>query len=261
MTRVDTEVDQWRRLEIYRQRYSIEDRLGTLLGLEKSMNRRRVRAAMLTRRLDDLTEQISEVRGELRAIDSELAGSHDTGALLIEEIIEQVRSEMGEAWSPNPVRGFRVWRIENNKVMGNQVHWASPTLVSRCLRDIPGEDLPHPVSKCGPPACGIYAVKELDMFRGELVHGALDRSVVGVIGMTGKVIEHEDGYRSQAATALAIVAKDQNLRLVTEEAAEIESFFDDPFGAMARVGTAFERDDRTARDFLVSMQTKEQEWT
>ena len=260
MSRVGTEVDQWRRLQTYRQRYSIEDRLGPLLGLEKSMNRRRVRSAMLTRRLDDLTEQISEVRAELRTIDSELAGSRNTGALLIEEIIEQVRAEMGEAWSPTPVRGFRVWRIEDNRVMGNQVHWASPTLVSRCLRDIPGKDLPHPVSKCGPPACGIYAVKDLEMFDTGLANGTLDRSVVGLVAMRGKVVEHEEGYRSQTATAVAIVANDQNLRLITEDTAVIDSFFDHPFGTMALSGAVYDQDDKPARDFLVSVQSKEQEW-
>lgn len=40
---------------------------------------------------------------------------------------------MGEAWSPTAVRGFRVWRIQDNQVMGNQIHWAAPTLVRECL--------------------------------------------------------------------------------------------------------------------------------
>ncbi len=71
MFRVGESVDQWKRLEVYRQRYSIEDRLDQITSLEKSLNRRRMRSAALARRLADLEKQIIEVRTELAAVGSE----------------------------------------------------------------------------------------------------------------------------------------------------------------------------------------------
>ena len=41
--------DPWRRLETYRQRYQIEDRLGSIQSLERSVARRQLRLAALNR--------------------------------------------------------------------------------------------------------------------------------------------------------------------------------------------------------------------
>lgn len=255
------ELDQWQRLEIYRQRYSIEDRLTAITSLEKSLGRRQMRSAALARRLDELQRQVAEVRSELAAVDAEILGSRRAGALLIEEILDRVQLDMGEAWSPTPVAGFRVWRIEGNQVMGNQVPWQSPSLESTCLREIPGEDLPHSVDRCGPPACGIYAVKELDLFPPGVARGVIHNSVVGVVAMHGKVIEHEQGYRSQRATAIAVSANDGKRRLETADAEKIEDLFSDPIGALARAEPMTSCDDSPAREFLESVQEKEARWT
>ena len=260
MPRVGAEVDQWERLETYRQRYPMDDRIAQVLSLEKSMSRRRARAAALTRRLDDLQTQLAEVRSELRAVDAEIEGSRSTGALLIEEIIEEVRTEMGEAWSPTPVMGFRVWSIKDNRVMGNQIHWPTPTLESRCLREIPGEDLPHPVSRCGPPACGIYAVKDLGSFAPGVARGVIHHSVVGIVAMCGKVVEHEAGYRAQKATAIAISANDGEHRLMTTDPGAIEDLFSDPARTLAGAESSGPAEDNPTREFLESTYMKEEEW-
>jgi hypothetical protein len=133
-------------------------------------------------------------------------------------------------------------------------------LVSRCLRGLSGEDLPHPVSRCGPPACGIYAVKSLDMFAHDLARGAVDRTIVGVVGMTGKVIEHEDGYRAQAATVVAIVARNRGFRLISDDPDVIEDLFDDPLGTMTRAGSGWAGVTDDSRPFLESAQSKEEQW-
>ena len=191
------QADQWKRLDVYRQRYRIDDRLTQLTSLEQSMRRRRVRSAALTRRLEDLEKMVTEVHDELSAISAEIEGTRRAGALLIEEVLDQVQAEMGEAWSPGPIHGYRVWRIEDNAIMGNQVHWESPTLESRCLREIPGDDLPHAIDRCGPPACGIYAVKDLGMFPPEVAKGAIHHSVVGVVVM------FREGGRARSGVPLA----------------------------------------------------------
>lgn len=261
MLRVGAETDQWERLEIYRQRYSIQDRLAPVISLEKSIGRRRMRAASLTRRLDELLDQIGEVRAELAAIEIEIDRSRQAGALLIEEILDQVQVEMGEAWSPDPIRGFRVWRIEDDRVMGNQVHWDSPTLESECLREIPGEDLPHAMDRCGPPACGIYTVKDLDMFPTDVARGMVHNSVVGVVAMYGKVVEHSDGYRSQKATAVAISANDGRHRFISNDSNDIQDFFLDPVTVLSNAKPLTYVESDPTREFLETVWRKEKEWT
>lgn len=261
MSPVGAEVDQWERLATYRERYRIDDLLGPICSLEKSLTRRRMRCAALVRRLDELGEMITEVRNELQAVHAEIEGSRVTGALLIEEILDQVQRKMGEAWSPTPVRGYRVWRIEDNRVMGNQAHWASPTLESQCLRDNPGEDLPHPVDRCGPPACGIYAVKDLDLFPPGVAAGAIHNSVVGIVAMYGKVVEHEAGYRTQKATAVAVSANDGRRQLMTADPAAIEALFSDPRRALAGAGPLERCDENPTRLFLETVRAKEGQWT
>lgn len=261
MFRVGEPVDQWQRLEVYRQRYSIEDRLDTITSLEKSLNRRRMRSAALARRLADLEKQIVEIRTELAAVESEIDKSKTAGALLLEEILDQVQRDMGEAWSPTPVTGFRVWRIEDNRVKGNQLPWLTPTMASRCLRDIPGEDLPHPVDRCGPPACGIYAVKDLAMFPGDVANGEIHRSVVGLVAMSGKVIEHDEGYRAYSATAIAVAANDGARRLLTTDRDLVEKLFEDPERTLADALSMEGPETNETREFLESLRTKEDAWT
>ncbi|MFP3881380.1 MAG: hypothetical protein ACLFRT_13375 [Actinomycetota bacterium] len=261
MFRVGDSVDQWQRLEVYRQRYPIEDRLDTITSLEKSLNRRRMRSAALARRLADLEKQLVEVRTELAAVESEIDKSKSAGALLLEEILDQVQRDMGEAWSPTPVTGFRVWRIEDNRVKGNQLPWPTPTMASRCLRDIPGEDLPHPVDRCGPPACGVYAVKGLDMFPADVANGEIRRSVVGLVAMSGKVVEHDEGYRASSATAIAIAANDGARRLLTTNPDEIERLFENPERVLAAASPMEGPEGNETREFLESLRTKEDKWT
>lgn len=261
MPRPPSDTDQWARLGIYRQRYPIADRLEPLEALERSMKRRRVRAAALVKRLEQLEKMVAEARDELGAIDNEIEGARRVGALFIEELLDEIQSEMEEAWSPTPVHGFRVWRFEDNRILGNRVHWTSPTLEARCLRDIPGEDLPHPIDVCGPPACGIYAVKDLEFFPSEVARGDIHESVIGVVAMYGKVIEHEGGYRARKATVVAVSANDGRRRLLTDDARVIDELFADPERAMVGNGRLLDDTTDTTTDFLKSIRAKEQLWT
>lgn len=261
MHRVGVEVDQWKRLQIYRQRYRIDELLTPISSLERSLTRRRMKATALARRLDELEELISEAQTELNAVESEIERGRQMGSLLIEEILDRVQGEMGEAWSPIPIRGYRVWRIEDRRVMGNQVHWPTPTLASECLRENPGDDLPHAVDRCGPPACGIYAVKDVDIFPPGVAGGTIHNSVVGIVAMCGKVVEHEEGFRSQKATAVAVSANDGRRHLMTTDPGEIEALFADPKATMAHADPLPPCDQNPTREFLESVRAKEEQWT
>lgn len=263
MARVGAEndVDEWRLLEIYRQRYQIEERMGPLHDLEKSIKRRRVRTAGLTRAIEALEHELERARAERDAVETEIEGTKAVGALLISEIIDRVREDMGEGWSPMAVRGFRVWRIEDGLVMGNQVHWPKPTLSSVCLRDIPGDDVPHAVDRCGPPACGIYAVKHLTMFPDDVAAGHIKRSIVGVVAMSGKVVEHEEGYRAAHARVVAAVVNCEDRQLMTDSPRQISALFDDPVRTVTESGSTDETCEATVRDFLEASRRKEETWT
>jgi hypothetical protein len=255
------ESDRWQRLETYRQRYDIEGMLEDLPDLTDSLRRRRMRRDALLRRRVDLEMQLARVEIELGAIDRELEGSEATWELLVDDLIERVRVAHDEGWSPTPVHGFRVWSITDNAIRGNQIHWRTPTMSAVCLRGVPGEDLPHSTGRCGPPACGIYAVKNLDMFPSDLAAGMINRSVVGVVAFTGKVIEHDAGYRGRHATAVAVSAVIDGMRLITSDPREISDLFHDPASAFRLWAHGDDPGRDTTRPFLETIRHQETQWT
>jgi hypothetical protein len=256
----ETTADAWDRLRIYRDRYEIGDRLEPVTSLERSMTRRRDRLTALQRRWTTLDSQLDELRSEIEAVESELEGSKRAGALLIDEILEAVANEHGQRWSPVPVRGFRVWRIEDAIVKGSQVDWPGPTMESRCLRSVPGEDIPHSVDRCGPPACGVYAVKRLDMFPADLTGGGIHRSVVGLVALTGKVVEHTDGYRGQRAEAVALAVNHVGRHWLVDEPDKIRELFEDPETAIRAHGSKRDLDPQRQHAFLGHAIEQETQW-
>lgn len=116
-------------------------------------------------------------------------------------------------WSNEPVRGFRMWRIDNGRMVGNHGgFWVTRRMTARCKKS-PGrsEDLPvpHDEQVCEWPGCGVYAMKKPDL----IIQGLIDELTAphhpmtaagGVVEMTGRVIEHEHGYRAEHAEAVAL---------------------------------------------------------
>jgi hypothetical protein len=257
-SRTEQPQDPWDLLATYRDRYEIADILGPIDSLEKSIQRRQLRSFALTRRIEELKRDLAGARRELRAVRAEIEGSRATGALLIEEILDRVKAETGEAWSPSPFRGFRVWRIHQRSIWGNQVVWTQPELESRCLRSIPGDDVPHSIAKCGPPACGIYAVKSLDMFPPEVAGTAIRDSVVGVVALSGKVVEHELGYRASRARVVAAAVNRGGRRRLFDRPTDISNLFSDPIAALE--GTSEDENPADLRVQLESIQGEERIW-
>ncbi len=219
--------DSWAELEIYRQRYDIEGELKQIHSLERSISRRRARAHALQRRLDDLNAQLAEAETEFEAIQTEISGARRAGGLLLDEILERVKDREGEGWSPAPVLGYRAWVLHKGGVYGAKVWWKSPTLSARCLNNIDGEDIPHSIGRCGPPACGIYAAKDITVLQRELGLKVLG-PVVGVVALSGKVVEHDHGYRASAATVLAIGGMVHGKPFATDDPDAIADVFAEP---------------------------------
>lgn len=84
-------------------------------------------------------------------------------------------------------------------------------------------------------------------------------SVVGVVAMTGKVVEHERGYRASAATVIAVVANDGRSRLATTDPEVIEALFDDPSTTLAEAG-AGNLDNIDTKGFLEPIYAMEEQW-
>lgn len=254
------EDNRWSLFRTYRERYPHVAELEPLADLERSIRRRQARSDALSRRLSQLLAMVDEVRSELDAIDEEIVRTTQIGALLIDEVVDRLREETGEAWSPAPITGFRFWRIRDNRIWGNQTPWPSPSLEAECLSRVPGEDLPHPNASCGPPSCGIYAVKYLDMFGEGAVSGMIDACVLGVVAMSGKVIEHELGYRAAAARVRSLVAYGAGRHLFTDDPETIEELFSDPGGTLERRGEPGRPEPGAIRVFLETSRTKEEQW-
>jgi len=262
MIRVVSEqsAEVWERLGTYRERYPIDHLLEQVDSLERSIQRREGRHHAIRRRLDDLERQVAAAAAELDAVGKEIAGSRTAGALLIEDILDRVRQENDERWSPTPFRGFRVWRIESGGIWGNQMCWPEPRLESRCLRSVPGDDIPHSLLRCGPPACGVYAVKDLEFFPAGVAGCEMRNMAIGVVTLAGKVVEHELGYRAQRASVVALAIHSGGRRVVTDRASEIEALFRAPVDAITRLENKGVSSPDEARAFLERSQ-KEDTWT
>lgn len=247
----------WAILEKYRERYNLDAEIPGLASLKRSIDRRRTRRAAVNRRLNDLMGQMTAAKAELKAIDSEIAGSKKAGALLLEDIIDRVRIREGETWSPTPILGFRMWWIHNGIAVGAKVPWFSPSLDACCLSHIPGEDIPHSGGKCGPPACGIYATKDLDSLSNE-VSFVRSAPLVGLVALTGKVVEHERGYRAQSALVVAAAGIIDGHRYATDDSAEIAQIFSNPISTAAALGCD---EAPMADDYLKQRKEANNTWT
>lgn len=234
---LDNAFDPWAVLARYRERYDIEDRLGVLHHLEKTIDRRRGKMRALQRRANWLSEELEETKRLAQIAEDEISGSLQAGGLLIQEILDQIRIEFGEAWSPAPVTGYRVWEWNGNALKGAKVAWRRPWLSAECLSDIPGDDVPHSEERCGKPACGIYATKELGPFYELYGESLFDEAVVGVVALSGKVVEHERGYRARHARVVAAVARHSDRGLVATDSEQLTQLFDHPRDALATHGS------------------------
>ncbi len=110
-------------------------------------------------------------------------------------------------WSPKPVYGFRVWQLLGEQLHGAKKPWLSPQQTAVCLhRWTSDSPIPHDVNDCGRPPCGIYVVKNPDRIR-DLVGPWFRQDpvtvFVGVAALSGRVIEHDTGYRAEHAEVVA----------------------------------------------------------
>jgi hypothetical protein len=166
------------------------------------------------------------MNSEIEVLEKELEGLEKMLMLVLGEAIEEVRSSQGEVWSPVQVLGFRLWDVVDGRLHGYRERWDQPWMTARCPTTGDNFEVPHTDGRCGEPPCGIYAAKNVEVLL--KAHADLDLSeiAVGLVGMTGKVVEHERGYRAEHVTVLALaLVEDGEVRGVSDPE-EVESLFE-----------------------------------
>ena len=225
----------WDLLQRYRERYGLTSTLPEATSLQRTLERRQGRAHALGRRVEDLEKELEETRRKLRGARLEVEATDKTARLLIDHLIEEIRRANGEVWSPVAVLGFRLWTIRASGLFGYMTQWRSPHVTAVCLNRFPGDDVPHGRG-CGPPRCGIYATKDV----GFLIDGSGIETVggyaIGVVGMSGKVVEHESGYRAAIAEVQAISLNCDGRNLNTDDVEVIERLFRQPMETLRLEG-------------------------
>jgi len=139
-------------------------------------------------------------------------------------------------WSPRPVLGFRMWEMRG-RLHGAWRSWDRPFREARCVSGCAERDdgaVPHTDGRCGDPPCGIYAFKEPAQLLAAfgLPEGSR-RSVYGLVALSGKVVEHERGYRGQRATVVAAAVAGRGLLVRVEGLERLQSLFRAPEEAVA----------------------------
>jgi len=161
-------------------------------------------------------------------------------------------------WSATPVFAYRAWGIAKNRLRGVRVAWPVPTVEARCLdygrrAGADATDVPHTDGSCGPPPCGIYATKTAAAALGAIEpDGPL---ALGVVALSGKVVEHEHGYRAASATAVGMLVVSHG-EVMRFDGVEVDELFlvPEPTVAAARNRARHLPDPGPARNALVAGQ-------
>lgn len=165
-------------------------------------------------------------------------------------------------WSPAPIFGFRFWRVQIDGLYGSTgVRWERPSLEAECrsprgLRFVTAGGLERERFGAGEPVphldctCGIYAVPSvvalLDHAVRPVAPGARlpETGAFGIVAMTGRVVEHERGWRAGRAEATALLVLTRRWYLLTAGVAALEEIFAEPVAGLANAERRPLPDDR-----------------
>lgn len=232
------ELDRTERLaRLRRSLRTYEDRYGAIPGLV-DMSKANTALSIRQRRLNQLREEEARITKQIASMVSEMRRIEKWMEFCLEDAIERTRREQAEAWSPSPILGYRLWWIEDGELCGIKMPWKERTLAATCLRRGDLGEIPHSDGSCGRLGCGVYAAKTVDPLYREFNVWSLDDFAIGLVALTGKVVEHDEGYRAAEATVVALGARLDSRVLMTNVPEMIEDVFVDPL--MIRLGSRAE---------------------
>lgn len=215
-------------LQTMRLRYG-EAEIGTpLTRLQLKLHRNRARREAIRTEVESLLDEERRLTIEAERLEA-------LRVRLVEEEADRIRERNGEGWSPVPIIGFRMWAIERDRVVGATGHvWDEASQEARCARSRGDDDLPHTDHQCSSVGhgCGIYAASDPS----HLPWPGDTDYVAGVVLLSGKVVEHERGYRAARARVAGAIVRRLGRVLVTTERERLDLVFRSPLDAVIRFG-------------------------
>ncbi len=202
----------------YRDRYGDLDELEPLERLDHAVAARRARLRQLHKMADEIDAEIKTVATEVTGIEKGIEA-------LLGELLPRIERQFDEAWSPTPVLGFRLWALSNNAFHGVRTQWETPELAASCKTTRIRAEIPHSDGRCGRLGCGIYAAKSVHKLLEEFAPALSSSFAVGLVGLSGKVVEHEHGYRGAGASVVAVVAVDSMRTECTADPDRLRALF------------------------------------
>ncbi len=217
--------DLQERLRALRARYGRHRADSAGYRFEVATNRRRFQLA-------EIRKQIAELEERARVIESELQGFGKGMLVLVREEIAAYESEFPEAWSPTGVPGFRIWVLDEGRLVGARRPWTEPEFEATCNAFPDSDEIPHTDERCGRLGCGVYATRELRPLLESHVREGDCGYAAGRVEMSGKVVEHEDGYRAQKAIVVAVALIGRDREVYTTDRSVIQLIFRNPVAAL-----------------------------
>lgn len=239
-------------LERLRERYGGAPDVEHELPLRSSIARRRNRIDVIRRHIDELS-------AEAATLERELVGYRAGLIAHLTNLVESVRRDNHEAWSPTPVMGYRMWALLHDRIEGVRTVWPTSRLRATCGAGYDDVEIPHTDGRCGRLGCGVYAAKQpepvIESFRPDSGY----RYAAGRVALSGKVVEHDTGYRAEVAQVVAVVAAARHGILATRDPTLIDMLFRDPFLTMGTHALATHWTDHMTIEYLTEIE--EEPWT
>lgn len=204
-----------------------QDRYGELAGMMAVAKANSAMAAR-QRRLEALAAEHDRIQQQMESMTSEVRRLERWVEFCLEEVIVRAKQDHAEGWSPTAVLGFRLWGVASDGLYGVKMAWPGRTVTAACLTKPGAGEIPHTDGRCGRLGCGVYAAKTVDPLFTEFDVSAIGDLALGLVAMTGKVVEHDAGYRSAEATVVAIGASLGSHLLLTSDPHRIDALFEDP---------------------------------
>lgn len=205
----------------YRDRYGELDGMVDLAAADGALAARR-------RRLGQLAEEYERIGAEMRSMESEVVRIERWMEFCLEDVLARAREAHAEGWSPTPVLGYRIWGVGGKGLRGVKMVWRDRRMTATCLSHGGSNEIPHTDGRCGRLGCGVYAAKSIQrLYRGFEV-AEIGDVALGLVALTGKVVEHESGYRAGEATVIALGASMGEHVLLTSDPKEIDRVFAKP---------------------------------
>lgn len=241
-------------IETYRRRYGSSAGLPEVTSLAVGIKRRRAQIAAAEIEVARLLEKIERLGEEVVRMEA-------ASELEVSRAILSVQQRHREAWSPTAVVGFRAWSVAADGLQGVRAIWTSPTFQASCdqaFGSTNDSEVPHTDGRCGPPSCGIYATHQIEtLLASALTEDLIDRAV-GTVALSGKVVEHEHGYRAKTATITSILAFCYDKAYFTDEPGAIAALVAAPRAIIGSLGLAI---DKPRKDIAIERYGRSHPWT